>query len=423
MLIRIALVLEIIAIICCIHCVYGKSIRWDVNAACLMLSILIVLEGINYFKLGTVFSLINLVLIYIYCKHVFKKSVTQTLVNLIIHIVILTVIEFFAVIVVTMFISEHIEVRNIVVNLLVLLICINVLPKFFPNGIELTGLNKNWHIKLLLMLVAIAAFLLLLQGKIVNGINVVLFLLTAPSIFLIVWILSKWNASQMTVEQMKNEMDIRASMQDNYDRLLANVRLRQHEYKNHLAAIVSTHYTYKTYEKLVQAQDEYCNKMQQENRYNSLLFVGDKVLAGFLYGKFQEMESDGIIIEYQIYTEVQKYSVPTYYLVEMLGVILDNAAEAIINMAEGKMIKFTVQEAQEKIIFTIRNRCKELSYAEIERMFEMGTSSKGQGRGLGLYHVKVLCQEWNCGIHCKCVEIGQDNWIEIGLSINKADSN
>ena len=212
-------------------------------------------------------------------------------------------------------------------------------------------------------------------------------------------------------------------MQDNYDRLLANVRLRQHEYKNHLAAIVSTHYTYKTYEKLVQAQDEYCNKMQQENRYNSLLFVGDKVLAGFLYGKFQEMESDGIIIEYQIYTEVQKYSVPTYYLVEMLGVILDNAAEAIINMAEGKMIKFTVQEAQEKIIFTIRNRCKELSYAEIERMFEMGTSSKGQGRGLGLYHVKVLCQEWNCGIHCKCVEIGQDNWIEIGLSINKADSN
>lgn len=87
--------------------------------------------------------------------------------------------------------------------------------------------------------------------------------------------------------------------------------MRQHEFKNHIAAIFSTHYTYKTYEKLVQAQEEYCKKILDENKYNSLLLLGDKILAGYLYGKFQEAEDDGIEIDYKVASKIEKTQVPT----------------------------------------------------------------------------------------------------------------
>ena len=72
-------------------------------------------------------------------------------------------------------------------------------------------------------------------------------------------------------------------MQQPYEELIKTIRLRQHEYKNHLAAILATHYTYKSYDKLVKAQAKYCDRLVQENKFTSLLILGDVVLVGFLH--------------------------------------------------------------------------------------------------------------------------------------------
>lgn len=49
----------------------------------------------------------------------------------------------------------------------------------------------------------------------------------------------------------------------------------------------------------------------------------------------------------------------------------------------------------------------------------MGTSSKGINRGIGLYHVKELCEEWNCNIFCENIEIEGKNWIQFDLEMCK----
>ena len=73
----------------------------------------------------------------------------------------------------------------------------------------------------------------------------------------------------------------------------------------------------------------YCEQMLRENRYNNLLLLGNKVLVGYLCGKFQEVEDDGIELDYKITTGIDKMLVLVYYVIEMLGILFDNAMEAL----------------------------------------------------------------------------------------------
>ena len=125
---RITWVLEIFSIICCVHCIYGKKVKFDINAAVLTIGILTVLECIKYFHLSSVFSLINFGFIYVYCKRIFKKSWMKTFLNVILHIIVLTTVEFLSALLVGLFFSEHIGIRNVLVTLIVLIICRWILP-------------------------------------------------------------------------------------------------------------------------------------------------------------------------------------------------------------------------------------------------------------------------------------------------------
>ena len=52
MLLHIALVAEILATIICFHCIYGKKLKWDVKTVAAVLSVLTVLEMVNYYHLS-----------------------------------------------------------------------------------------------------------------------------------------------------------------------------------------------------------------------------------------------------------------------------------------------------------------------------------------------------------------------------------
>lgn len=143
--------------------------------------------------------------------------------------------------------------------------------------------------------------------------------------------IEKWSEVQNEKERIEKALQITEEMPEKYEELLKTIRMRQHEFKNHLAAILAAQYTYKSYDKLIKAQNEYCGILIQENRHHNLLLVGDRILAGFLYGKIQEIESEGINIECQIKGTFRHSVVPIHHLIEMLGIPLDNAAQAVQN--------------------------------------------------------------------------------------------
>ena len=345
----------------------------------------------------------------------FGRSLLQTLVNIIWLIILMTIIEFLCLFIAVSIIPLK-WIRNITASFLTVVIVVLFLPRIHIDKIKY---NSHKAIGLIGMMAGII-FLFILQIKLLRNVNVVLFIFVMPALLILLIMLVKWTIAQEEVDEMRHEIELTNRMDEKYNELVDDIRIKQHGFKNHITAILSTHYTYKTYEKLVKAQDEYCNVLLKTNKYNNLLQIRNKVLAGFLYEKFQEMEGDGVAIKCETSASVKDCKIPAYYLIEILGILLDNALEAT-KVTERNIIIVAINETENKYSFSVRNISMHVTYEEIENWFHKGASSKGNNRGLGLYQVKRLCQELGCNICCKIVEYEQDSWIEMMLEVTKAD--
>ncbi len=420
MLLHFALVIEILATIMCIHRIYGRKIRLDINTVGTILGILIILELANSLQFGGILSFSVYVVLFMYCKKEFKCSLIENVISLVLCMIIMTSMQFMFSSIIRLKIEQE-YVRNAVSNILVLVFLAMSFTSYGMHSLQKALVRKSSFVAVLAGFMCLIVLLLLLQGKVLYGVHMQYFTLVVPAIFMILYSIIKWYSAQAKVEKMEEEICRTKENEKKYEMLLTKVRLRQHELKNHIAAVFSAHYTHKTYEKLVQAQEEYCSKILSENKYNNLLLLGDNVLVGFLYGKFQEAEADGIEIQYKVAANVNRTQVPTYYVIEMLGILFNNAVEALKNSAE-RVISMEFCEADDGYEFSIRNPFPYVSYDEILGWFEPDKSEKGSGRGLGLYHLKCLCEEWKCDISFRNIEIEWNNWIEFTLKLSKADN-
>ncbi len=334
--------------------------------------------------------------------------------------IVVSIIQFVCRVIIEILIVGSDAWKTVIGNFLLLIICVIISAKSGLYRLQRSINKKNRFLVPLLGFMCVVVLFMLLQKKIFYAVKIEYFIFSVPAIMIVLFMIVKLYKAQTAVADMQKEIKLVEKTQESYNDLLVKVRLRQHGLKNHLSAICSTHYTYKTYEKLVRAQEEYCEKLISENKYNSLLLLGEPVLTGYLFGKFEEIEADGIVIEYTINDKVEKCQVPTYYLVEMLGILLDNAAEAL-KYRDNKIIALEISRTKAGYSFTIRNPYEYVPFEDIAEWFMLERSEKGRGRGLGLYRLKCLCDEWNCNIVCRNIEIDYKNWIMFTLEINKAD--
>ena len=130
--------------------------------------------------------------------------------------------------------------------------------------------------------------------------------------------------------------------------------------------------------------------------------VGNPLIAGFMYSKIQEAENKNIKVEYQIEIKKEASVIPEYELVEMAGILIDNAIEALNKMEDGtndfndeKKIYIYMQESKEHMEMIVANTSNYYKDDLTERFFEVGYSSKGKGRGIGLVKLKRMVHEKN----------------------------
>ena len=78
------------------------------------------------------------------------------------------------------------------------------------------------------------------------------------------------------------------------EELIREIRARQHEFRNHLNAILNMHLTVDNYDELVRTQADYILSVADDKRngYLPLLRISDKILAGFLYTKIVSATKD-----------------------------------------------------------------------------------------------------------------------------------
>ena len=201
--------------------------------------------------------------------------------------------------------------------------------------------------------------------------------------------------------------------------LVKEIRAKQHDYDNHLNAILNMHLTIDTYDELVPRQSEYIQEVRADstNRYLSLLRISDKVLAGFLYSKIisspENVETDVEVRNWKVISRVSEHS-----LIEMVGVLVDNAYEATAK--EGGKVRVFLDSKDDCLIFDVFNEYPKLSLEEIGHFFDRGYTTKQSEigkHGIGLAKVKKLTQHFGGELTVGQEEIDGTNYIHFTLHI------
>ena len=158
-----------------------------------------------------------------------------------------------------------------------------------------------------------------------------------------------------------------------------------------------------------------------KNLFNKILYgINDPILAGFVYNKVCNMAEKGIKINFKVSVSSNKIEyVSIYDLNEIIGILIDNACEAVIENNVKEEVYFEIIESVKQLSIVIRNRSEIIPEDNIIQFFKVGYSNKAENRGFGLSKIMDLKDKYNFEIFVNNRTIESDNWFEIIITINK----
>jgi two-component system sensor histidine kinase AgrC len=199
---------------------------------------------------------------------------------------------------------------------------------------------------------------------------------------------------------------------------IKEIRAHQHEFDNHLNAILNMHLMITDYDELVKAQSDYIRSLvtNRDSSYLGLLKISNKVLAGFLYSKLISIQPS-ISIELIVGSKEIFTNVPEMELVEVVGTLIDNAVQACNN--ENNHIQMYVTSEADRFVFIIKNKHEKVAIKVLGQFFERGFTTKDikQNQGLGLYNARKIIKRWNGEIYVENETIGQENYLSFHVEL------
>lgn len=196
------------------------------------------------------------------------------------------------------------------------------------------------------------------------------------------------------------------------EELVKEIRVKQHEFDNHMNAILNMHITIDNYDELVKEQSKYVKEIYDDHsrQFINLLKISDKVLAGFLYSKILEAAP---YLQFDIHVEGKTIltQASEHDMIEVVGTLIDNAIEA--SSKEKNKIKMVVGSKNDKLMFEIWNMHPAVSVEEVSRFFEKGYSTKAKegNRGLGLYNAQTITKRCHGELTVSMEQMNEANYI------------
>lgn len=422
------LVIEIIAYLCefatqilCIHSFLGKKIRINVK----LISIGVINAGIllliNNSNIPNIFTLLAHIIVFIYILLEFKLKLVHSVILMLFNVLLSGALQLLVVFPITML---PVEIKNgsiigFIVNLVSLIIMLIVSRFIKLNEIYAKTIKWDKTIIRVLFLIFVLFSYLLVRYKLESQMIVMAYLISALLIVILIGIVLTWQKDRYEIKQKSLELYMHELYGKTFEGMIENIRIRQHDFKNQLAAIYGMHLTADNFEDLVESQKEYCDYLMSESRYDSILTkCNDKILAGFLYTKFTEWEKKGIEFQFDILLKDGMCKLATYELIELSGILIDNASEYVLSNDVCKRIEFVLRDSDKGVIVICRNQSQFIPMETINKFFKKGYSTKGKDRGLGLYNTKKLL-EGKGEIIVSNQIVDNENYIEFKVDIDR----
>lgn len=227
---------------------------------------------------------------------------------------------------------------------------------------------------------------------------VLMFILLAA---VVVWGIWDWTKNSRRILKQEEELRTYQMYIRPLEEMVKEIRSSQHEFDNHLNALLGMHMTVDNYEELVERQSSYIReiKMDPRRKLVPLLKISDKILAGFLYSKIISLE-DWVEAEIQVGSPEILSGTSEHDLIEAVGTLVDNAREACTK--ERNRITMFLDSEEGRLVFEIENQVENMTLGDAMRFFEKGYSGKespedmgkdaGRRRGYGLYNAKSIIE-------------------------------
>lgn len=417
-------VFEAIAVLLLLHTLYGKKICWNIYSIAFVVIDYILMLATKLFGVNQNLSVMIYPLLAIYCFVQFKSKIQEIIVNIVLAVIMLLGIQLIPLLVFGILGELLIGYENVAIvisNLIILIIAIVLYKKVDLHTISLTFQRNSKLIGLILLLESTLVFLLIFQYKNAYGKVPIKYTVISGIMVLIIILCIHGLLYRIKYQEKQAELEAYKTYSAAFSDLITQIRARQHEFDNHISALCNLHYICKDYDELVQEQSKYAKDVISNNRFHKLLVSGNPVIAGFLYGKLSSIQEQGIEVTYTFHISEFTSKIPVYLVVELIGNLLKNAVEAVKTQQVEKQIHLSCTENENEFCLGVRNRSEKIPLDEMGRFFEKGYSSKGSGRGLGLYNVKEICEKYGVDIVCDNTEIDDKNWFLIEIHIKKTN--
>lgn len=421
MITNICLLLEILSIVFCLHYLYGEKVTLDIKTVSFLSIHMIIMTTINYYNLPQIYTLITYPIIVVYCVMKFGFKWRSLVVNYILNIAITSSIQFIIIFLFYLFFRVQVldPVSSITMNVLAFMVVLWILPKCRLDKFSSYLQDKERIYIVALCISVIVAGYCLMRYKKLDSVGLFQSAMLFVSLIFICFLVYQLGKSRVKAKEIETELKMHKLYADSFQSMIDNIRMCQHEFNNHITTMKGFCYMYNTYEELVNAQAEYYETVKGESRFNKLLKSGNPVIIGFLYGKFIEIEKQGIDLSFKISISEFNIGMPVYKVVEIVGNLIKNAVEALEKQEGEKKLFVLMVEYDDGFEIEVRNTSRYFNPDETALFFKKGYSQKGESRGLGLFNVKNACEEYGFSIVCICEMIGNKNWITFRILKNE----
>ena len=147
---------------------------------------------------------------------------------------------------------------------------------------------------------------------------------------------------------------------------------------------------------------------ENEAQFQNIEKIKSSELKSVLINKIQAAQRRHIDITFEARDEIEDINLDVVTLVRMVGILLDNAIEAVEGI-EGGVIRVCMAKMEEDVLLFVSNTCNPKTI-DLNVIHEEGYSTKEKGQGMGLSNLKQF-SERNSNLFVK-TEIDDHQFIQ-----------
>lgn len=404
----IEMLLEYVCIILCIYRIAKEKVR--INKCLILIFLLewVLATLVNKGAMSLQVKLLIYLSILIYTKRYVVKNWGNTIKVYALMTVVIFSLQLIFLYIVTIFFDNE-QYVGMVINILIAMFLILWNEKYWKHILKRLNNKLGLVIIVFVYILNLIKVLVLCKrnGYIVFSDSIQIWIeMIVLSVALIIWFneehKNRHNEKELKIYEMYNQT---------FEETIMTIRMRQHEFENHINAIKCMKYTIHNLDELLLAQEQYCEEILKENKINDLLKIRlEPALIGFLHVKITTALDAGIIIEYDIHPIVIKGKIRVYEMIEVIGILFDNALEALAG-EDNKKMQLRLLESTEGIVLEVANVSRIFSNTEIEKFCCYGYSTKGNKRGVGLSRVKEIVKKSDAILLIQNQKYNEENFL------------